>query len=62
MGGPSSATVLYATEKFRTENPKTYKALLDALDEAARFVTANPEKAVDIYTKVGNTKVDRVSC
>ena len=59
MGGPSSATVLYATEKFRTENPKTYKALLNALDEAARFVTAHPEKAVDIYTKVGNTKVDR---
>ncbi|RZL58068.1 MAG: ABC transporter substrate-binding protein, partial [Variovorax sp.] len=23
MGGPSSATVLYATEKFRSENPKT---------------------------------------
>ncbi|MGJ7612490.1 MULTISPECIES: ABC transporter substrate-binding protein [unclassified Variovorax] len=59
LGGPSSATVLYATEKFRNENPKTYKAFVDALDEAAKFVTANPEKAADIYLKVSNAKLDR---
>ena len=59
LGGPSSATVLYATEKFRSENPKTYKAFVDALDEAAKFVTANPEKAADIYLKVSNAKLDR---
>ncbi len=59
MGGPSSATVLYATEKFRSENPKTYKAFVAALDEAAAFVAANPEKAADIYIKVGNAKIDR---
>lgn len=27
-GGPSSATVLYATEKFRSDNPKTYRAFV----------------------------------
>jgi NitT/TauT family transport system substrate-binding protein len=59
LGGPSSATVLYATEKFRSENPKTYKAFIDALNEAAQFVTANPEKAADIYIKVGNARIDR---
>lgn len=59
LGGPASATVLYATEKFRNENPKTYKAFVDALDEAAKFATANPEKAADIYIKVGNAKIDR---
>lgn len=59
LGGPSSATVLYATEKFRAENPKTYKAFVDALNEAARFVSANPEKAADIYLKVSNAKTDR---
>ena len=59
LGGPASATVLYATEKFRNENPKTYRAFLDALNEAAQFVTANPEKAADIYLKVGNAKIDR---
>ena len=59
LGGPSSATVLYATEKFRAENPKTYKAFLDALDEAAKFITANPEKAADTYLKVTGAKTDR---
>ena len=59
LGGPASATVLYATEKFRAENPKTYKAFLDALDEAAKFITANPEKAADTYLKVTGARTDR---
>ena len=59
LGGPSTATVLYGTEKFRTENPKTYKAFVDALDEAAQFIAANPEKAADIYIKVSGAKIDR---
>ncbi|XAH24453.1 ABC transporter substrate-binding protein [Xylophilus sp. GW821-FHT01B05] len=59
MGGPASATVLYATEKFRAENPKTYKAFVDALDESAKFIAANPEKAADIYLKVSGAKTDR---
>ena len=59
LGGPSSATVLYATEKYRTENPKTYKAFVAALDEAAQFIAANPEKAADIYLKVSGAKIDR---
>ena len=59
QGGPASSTVLYGTEKFRNENPKTYKAFIDALDEAAKFVSANPEKAADIYLKVSNAKLDR---
>lgn len=59
LGGPASATVLYATEKFRGENPKTYKAFIDALDEAAKWITANPEKAADTYIRVTNAKIDR---
>lgn len=59
LGGPASATVLYATEKFRADNPKTYQAFVEALNEAAQFVTAHPEKAADIYIKVSNAKIDR---
>jgi NitT/TauT family transport system substrate-binding protein len=59
VGGPSSATVLYATEKFRSENPKTYAAFVDALSEAARFVTANPEAAADTYLRVNKASIDR---
>jgi NitT/TauT family transport system substrate-binding protein len=59
QGGPSSSTVLYATEKFRKDNPKIYKAFVEALDEAAKFVTASPEKAADTYIRVTNAKIDR---
>lgn len=59
LGGPSSSTVLYATEAFRKENPRTYRAFVDALAEAARYATANPEAAADLYLRVNQAKVDR---
>lgn len=59
LGGPSSATVLYATEKFRNENPRTYRAFVDALAEAAAFATANPEAAADLYIRVNKARIDR---
>jgi NitT/TauT family transport system substrate-binding protein len=59
QGGPSSATVLYATEKFRNENPRTYRAFTAALAEAAQFVKANPDAAADIYLKVNKSNTDR---
>nr|WP_246270212.1 ABC transporter substrate-binding protein [Paraburkholderia solisilvae] len=59
LGGPSSATVLYATEKFRDENPKTYHAFVTALAQAAHLVSANPQLAADIYIRVNNSKIDR---
>ncbi|SDG20129.1 MULTISPECIES: ABC transporter substrate-binding protein [unclassified Duganella] len=59
LGGPSSATVLYATEKFRNENPKTYRAFTAALAEAAQYISKNPEGAADTYLRVSKAKVDR---
>jgi NitT/TauT family transport system substrate-binding protein len=59
LGGPSSATVLYATEKFRNENPKTYRAFTAALAEAAKYASTNPEGAADAYIRVSKSKVDR---
>lgn len=59
LGGPASATVLYTTEKFRRENPKTYRAFIAALAEAAQFITDQPERAADIYLKSENAKIPR---
>ena len=59
QGGPSSSTVLYATEKYLRENPKTYAALIGALAEAATFIKAHPEQAADAYLKVNGSKIDR---
>ncbi|WP_223871846.1 hypothetical protein [Candidatus Dactylopiibacterium carminicum] len=51
--------MLYATEKFRKDNPKTYKAFIDGLNEAARLIAGNPEQAADIFIRTNNSKVDR---
>jgi NitT/TauT family transport system substrate-binding protein len=59
LGGPSSATVLYGTDKFRKENPKTYKAFVDALAEAAQLVRKDPEKAADIFIRTNKSGIDR---
>lgn len=59
LGGPSSATVLYATEKYVKDNPKTYRAFIDALAEAAQYIAANPEGAADAYLRVNKGSVDR---
>jgi NitT/TauT family transport system substrate-binding protein len=59
LGGPNSATVLYATEKWVKENPKTYRAFVDALNEAAQLIKANPALAVDAYLRVTKARTDR---
>lgn len=59
LGGPSSSTVLYSTEKFQKSSPKTYQALLEALHEAAEFTKKHPEKAADIYLQSNGGGIDR---
>jgi NitT/TauT family transport system substrate-binding protein len=59
LGGPSSSTVLYATEKFVKDNPKTYRAFVEALAEAAQIATRDPELAADAYLRVTKAKIDR---
>ncbi|WP_099227879.1 ABC transporter substrate-binding protein [Pseudomonas viridiflava] len=58
--GPNSPTVLFATEKFRNENPKTYKAFIEALSEAEQFVRKDIGAAADTYLRVTKSKIDRV--
>ncbi|OSN11783.1 nitrate ABC transporter substrate-binding protein [Lonsdalea iberica] len=59
QGGPTSPVVLYTTEKFRHENPRTYKIFVDALAEAADFTTRNPEAAADAFIRITKSKIDR---
>ena len=59
LGRPASATVLYATQKFHDDNPKTYQAFVAALSDAAQFASAHPDQAADIYLKVNQAKLDR---
>ncbi|MDY1045720.1 ABC transporter substrate-binding protein [Pseudomonas coleopterorum] len=52
LGGPATFNVLYTTEKFHDENPKTYKAFYDALVEAAQIVKADKVAAAKTYIRV----------
>ncbi|MET0610538.1 MAG: ABC transporter substrate-binding protein [Pseudomonas caspiana] len=57
--GPNSPTLLFATEKFRKENPKTYKAFIEALSEAEDFIRKDKGAAADTYIRVTKAKIDR---
>ncbi|WP_459207201.1 ABC transporter substrate-binding protein [Pseudomonas sp. MLB6B] len=57
--GPNSPTLLFATEKFRKDNPKTYHAFVQALAEAASFAQNDKAAAADTYIRVTKAKIDR---
>lgn len=58
--GSLSPVLLYTTEKFRTENPKTYAAFQAALEEAAAFIAAADTGTVaDTYIRVTGARIDR---
>jgi NitT/TauT family transport system substrate-binding protein len=59
LGGPSAASVLYATEKYRADNPKTYRAFIEGLAEAAALIKSDPELASDIFIRTNKSGIDR---
>lgn len=56
MGGPNTFLMVWATKKFRDENPKTYKAVLDAMKEATAAINADMKRAAEVYVKEGGGK------
>jgi NitT/TauT family transport system substrate-binding protein len=56
MGGPNTFLMVWATSKFRDENPKSYKAILAALKEATDAINADRRRAAEIYSKEGGGK------
>ena len=51
VGGPATAIILVTTAQFRNANPKTYGAVLAALDEAITIINADKKAAADLYLK-----------
>ena len=49
MGGSTTFTMLYTTQKFHDENPKIYRAVLAALREALAFIKREPEAAARLF-------------
>lgn len=56
LGGPATFNVVWATSKFRTENPKAYQAFFGALKESMDVINADKKKAVETYKRMTNTK------
>ncbi|HVO87834.1 MAG TPA: ABC transporter substrate-binding protein [Casimicrobiaceae bacterium] len=62
MGGPNTFLMVWATNKFRMANPKTYRAVLDALKEATDSINADKKRAAEMYVKEGGSteQVDKI--
>lgn len=52
LGGPATALVLTATSRFREANPKTYRAVLEALREAIDTINRDKRAAAQLYLDV----------
>ncbi|WP_223511614.1 ABC transporter substrate-binding protein [Pseudomonas sp. GL-B-19] len=57
LGGQATFNVLYTTEKFHDENPKTYKAFYAALAEAEKIIKADKSAAAQTYIRVEQSKL-----
>lgn len=56
MGGPASFLSAWSTTTFRTENPKAFKAVVDAFREATDLINTNRRRAAEIYVADGGGK------
>lgn len=57
LGGPASFSALWTSAAFRDANPKLYKAVLAALDEAVEFIKADPQESARIFIRIENSKL-----
>ncbi|ELY2854214.1 ABC transporter substrate-binding protein [Cronobacter dublinensis] len=59
LGGKATFNVLYTTQKFHDENPKTYRAFYNALSEAAKIINADKNAAAETYIRVEKSRLPR---
>ncbi|TKI04798.1 ABC transporter substrate-binding protein [Martelella alba] len=52
LGGQATFNLLYTTQKFHDQNPKTYKAFFDALADAANIIKDDKHAAAQTYIRV----------
>jgi len=57
LGGPATFNVLYTTQKYRDENPRTYRAFYDALAEAAAWIPGHKAEAAAIFIRQQGSKL-----
>jgi NitT/TauT family transport system substrate-binding protein len=60
LGGPATAVLLTASAKFRDANPKTYRALFDALNDAIDTINRDKRAAAQLYLEFSNDTTNSV--
>lgn len=55
LGGQATFNVVWATSKFKKENPKAYAAFVAALEEATQAIVKDKRAAAEIYKRMSNT-------
>lgn len=58
LGGKSTFNTIWATSKFRSENPKTYQAFVAALRESMEMINADKSAASDVFIRTTKSKLD----
>lgn len=56
LGGPATFNLIWATSKFRAENPKVYDAFVKALEEATAIINRDKKWAADAYLRISKDK------
>lgn len=57
LGGPASFGAIWTTSKFHDENPKLYRAVLDALREATEIINKDKRAAAQLYVDMTQSKL-----
>jgi NitT/TauT family transport system substrate-binding protein len=56
LGGRTTSTLVWATAKFRTENPLAYQAFYEALKEATDWINRDKRAAAELYVRLAGSK------
>lgn len=59
VGGPHTHVLLSTTAAFHDRNPKTYAAVVAAVEEAAALIRDKPDLAADVYLRTTGSKESR---
>jgi NitT/TauT family transport system substrate-binding protein len=51
LGGPSNLGVLITNDRFHSQNPKVYAAVMGAFEEAIDWINANKRQAAELYVR-----------
>lgn len=56
-GGPATFSGLWAISRFHDDNPKVFRVVLAALEEANAIIRNDPGKAAEIFVRLENSKL-----